>query len=100
MIRFAPAIAPSSSSKLPDLKQSIKEPTPISSPQTANVEVPAFVGGKISDETVGVAENGLLLSELPEISAPIAPKAAKARSPRKPKSKTQNASAEQLALNT
>ncbi|MDL2400114.1 hypothetical protein [Rhizobium mayense] len=87
MIRFAPQAAQ------------------IATPLKAIKESPAVEPAKVTDEGKEIAEIGMLLAELPEVSAPAPSKtnsshqSAKARSPRKPKAKPDATAAMQLDLN-
>jgi hypothetical protein len=87
MIRFAPQTAH------------------IATPLKAIKESPAVEPAKVTDERKEIIENGMLLAELPKVSAPVPSKttssyqSTKARSPRKPKAKPEATAAVQLDLN-
>lgn len=80
MIRFAPATATAA-------------PPTISAPKPSSAMAP-----KETDAVTEAPANGLLLAELPEVSAP-ALKTPKTRSQRKPKAKPETTATVQLDLN-
>ncbi len=92
MIRFAPSATPASS------QQSTKAAGHVAVPLKAEADPPVIALAKAANESKEIADSGMLLADLPEISAPNPPKTTKARRPRKPKTKSQ-AIAIQLDLN-
>ena len=91
MIRFAPSIAPTS------LQQSTKAAGHAASSK-AKPETPVIGPAEAADESKEIAGSGMLLADLPEISAPNPTKTTRARQPRKPRTKPE-AAVIQLDLN-